>query len=181
MPGSCNPSTFLSLLRIFDWRRSGFYIREMMMLVVISRLWVLGGTARFSLLITLTWRVSVVKDTIRTGLFLPVGPVTDNPWVTRRVPAPTPAWNPYPCSQVQVLMGMGMGLDHGLHMHRRGKEGTTLPVASIRVGWRSREGQTLPVMSIRVFRRSREGETLPVMSIRVFRRGREGETLPVSV
>jgi len=62
---------------------------------------------------------------------------------------------------------------------RRGKEGTTLPVASIHVGRRSREGQTLPVVSIRVFRRSREGQTLPVVSIRIFRRSREGETLPV--
>jgi len=65
-------------------------------------------------------------------------------------------------------------------VHRRGKEGTTLPVASIHVGRRSREGQTLPVASIRVFRHSREGETLPITSIRVFRRGREGETLPVA-
>jgi len=58
-----------------------------------------------------------------------------------------------------------VGLDHGLHMHRRGTEGTTLPVMSIHVGRRSREGQTLPVMSIRMFRRSREGETLPITSI----------------
>jgi len=40
---------------------------------------------------------------------LPLGFITGNPWVTRRVPAPTPAWNPYPCSWVWVLMGMGMG------------------------------------------------------------------------
>jgi hypothetical protein len=32
-----------------------------------------------------------------------------NPWVTRPLPAPTPAWNRYPCSRVTGLCGYGYG------------------------------------------------------------------------
>ncbi len=41
-----------------------------------------------------------------------VGHDMGNPWVTQPLPAPTPMWNPYPCSRVQVSTGVGMGTCH---------------------------------------------------------------------
>jgi len=71
-----------------------------------------------------------------------------NPWVIWRVPAPTPTWTctrAYGYGYLQVTRvprpKTRVGSDHRFHVNRRDKEGTTPPVALIRVCWRGREGE----------------------------------------
>ncbi len=91
-----------------------------------------------------------------------LGPIMGNLWVTRWVPAPTPAWNPYPWAQVQVFMDMGMGTCRLCRYQNPCGSGPWVACAST---WQGGNNPSYHVNSC--FWCSRKGETLPIMSTHV--------------